>query len=143
MKLAAIPIQFPPGEILDRNGFVWVTLPPNTGIAQSRILGTCSCDPFDLRIVQVTINRGDWRLDLLAPEQPAAFPLVTGFAIAVPGMEQHDVRAWSTVEDPVRIIVHVRRSQGAPRDQRGRLIALPNTVKFHLVLLARGAEEPS
>jgi hypothetical protein len=151
-----ITVQFPPGEILDRDDFVWVTLPPETGISQSRIHGVCSCDPLKLGLAQVTIERGDWRLDLLLPEQPAPFPLAVGFPIAVPGMEPHDVRAWSTAEAPIKITVRVRRSYGARRDDSGRLTALParrddsgrltslpDPARFHLVLVARGAKEIS
>ena len=137
-----IPVQFPPGEILDRDAFVWTTLPPGTGLSRSRILGTCSVDPLELYLAQVTVERDRWRLDLLAPGQPAPFPLDRGFSLAVAGLEQHDVRAWSTADAPVRITVHVRRlSGGAARDAEGRLVGLPEPITFQLVLLARGVEE--
>jgi hypothetical protein len=130
-----VPIQFPPGEILDRDGIVWVTLPPETGISQSRILGRCSCDPLDLEIAQVTIDRGDWRLDLLSSEQASPFPVARGFLIAMPGLAQHDVRAWSTEDVPVRVTVRVRRAiSGSEARDAG-------PIAFRLTLLARQADE--
>jgi hypothetical protein len=136
MTLSVIPIQFPPGEILDRDGFVWVTLPPSMRIAQLRIHGVCSCDPLALRLVQVTVERDDRKIDLLSPGRDEPFPLAVGFPVVVPDVQ-------STSDVPVRITVHVRRSHGARRDEHGRLTSLPDPARFHLVLVARGVEEMS
>jgi hypothetical protein len=149
MKMSVVvPVQFPPGEILDLDGFVWTTLPPGTGISRSRILGTCSGDPLKLFLAQVTVERGPWRLDLLSADQIAAFPLDRGFQLVLPGLEQCSiaelgVRMWSTAEAPVKVTVHVKRAFGAPRDEHGRLLAIPEPITFRLTLLARGVEESS
>jgi hypothetical protein len=138
----SIPVQFPPSAILDRDGFVWAALPPGTGLSGSRILGTCSVDPSQVHLQQVTVEQGTWRLDLISPGQAVPFPHDHAFEIAVVGLEQHAVRARSTVEAPVRITVHVQRSNGgAARDDRGRLLRLPEPITFQLVLFVRDAEE--
>lgn len=138
-----VPISFTQGEILDVDGFVWVTLPPDTEINESRIMGTCSCDPSTLIIQQVTIEQPlaspdeRWRLDIFAPEQCAAFPQPHGLRIAKPGMEHHPVRARSTQDQPVKVTVHVRRvTGGAERDDQGRLLRFADPVSFRLILLA-------
>ena len=134
----SIPVPFAPGVILDRDSVVWATLPPGTGLVRSRILGTCSVDPLELVLEQVTVDRDHWRLDLLMPGQSASFPLDRGFSLAVPDPEQYDERAWwSTAAAPIRVTARVfRLNGGATRDENGRLLRMPEPITFQLVLLS-------
>jgi len=129
-------VQFPRGVILDRDAFVWTAVPPGTALAGSSIVGTCEGDPLDLALVQVTIERGSWRRELLALGQEAPFPLDRGLALVVPGVNEIDLIAWSLSDVPIRITAHVRRSTGAARDEDGRLLRLPPSRVFQLVLCA-------
>ena len=153
--MLTVPVSFPPGEVLDVDGFVWVTLPAGTSLSGSRILGTCSIDPSALRLSQVTVERLSWRVDLISLGQVVPFPAGRAFEVAIVGLEQHerrgfepgreagdgsDVRAESTAVAPVKVTVHVRRTGGAERDSRGRLVRLPEPVTFQLTILARGEE---
>ena len=139
-KHAIIP--FPIGHVLDSDGLVWVTLPPGTTIADARIFGTCSCDPIDLHLGQVTLERGpaprESHVDLLPTAQVAPFPLDRGYVIKVP----NSTFARSTDAASIRIVVLVRRDRGIVRNDRGRIVRWPDPAIFRLVLITDG-EEPS
>lgn len=139
-----IPVPFPPGEITtDVDGLVCVTLPPGVGLFDSRILAMCkigerSIEASSLIIRQVTVEQGDWKLDMLSPPQTGQFP----FLIAVQGLEQHAVRPQSTAEAPVKVHVHVSCfDDGIERDANQRRLSvrlrpLSAPLQFRLVLLA-------
>lgn len=126
----SIVIPFPLGTILDREAGVWTTLASGT-LAGALIMGNCSCDPSELSLSQVILERGAWRGSLLVPGQRAPFPVDRGFEI----QEVAGPLGGST-----RITVQVHRSFGAARLENGRLSRLALTT-FQLELLVRGSED--
>lgn len=121
---------FPLGTIVDRDAAVWTTLSSEL-LPGSVIVGTCSCAPSDLALVQVTLERGA-RSCRLVPEDLAPFPCHRGFELC---------EALSALEgESTRITVQVRRAFVAPRFENGRLVHLV-PVTFQLELLGRGRED--
>ena len=123
-------VPFPPGVILDRDAFVWATMPPGQGLSGARIVGTCAGDPLELTLEQVTVERGSWRRDLLTSGQPASFPLDPGFPLVVPGVNEIDQIAWDLIGVATRITTHVRRAGGA-----GQVLRWSAPTTFDLVLV--------
>lgn len=133
-----LQVLFPSGLIMDTDGIVWTALPVGIALADLQILGTCSVDPSSLVLQQVTVDQGAWRKDLIPLVHFISFPRDRAFTVVLDGLEQFQLRQRSESGVPIRVTVHVRRvSGGAERNERGRLLRLPEPVEFQLQLATR------